>query len=140
MKKVTRIVIKGSSGYCSINNAYNDKVTISDNSISYEYKPLYESENNSLRKWNYKTNSIAFLNTYKKIVGLIEEILNTEDEVFCTDVGEITFVITFSDKSKQTRTFFCSGEYFKECFTIIKLLVPKCEYVPAVLLTEEDYK
>ena len=46
MVDIIRIVIKGSSGYCCYDEAYNDKVTITDDSISYEYIPVVESEIN----------------------------------------------------------------------------------------------
>lgn len=37
MKYIVRIVIKGASGYCPADEAYNDKVTITPGSISYEF-------------------------------------------------------------------------------------------------------
>ena len=39
MPDINRIVIKGSSGYCCVDEAFNDKVTITEDSISYEYIP-----------------------------------------------------------------------------------------------------
>ena len=36
MAEITRIVIKGSSGYCCVDEAFNDKVTITEESISYD--------------------------------------------------------------------------------------------------------
>lgn len=50
MAEITRIVIKGSSGYCCVDEAFNDKVTITEESISYEYVPYVESEINPKRK------------------------------------------------------------------------------------------
>lgn len=44
MPDINRIVIKGSSGYCCVDEAFNDKVTITEDSISYEYIPYMESE------------------------------------------------------------------------------------------------
>ncbi len=42
MKEIIKIIISGASGYCCANEAYNDKVTLEKNSISYSYKPLFE--------------------------------------------------------------------------------------------------
>lgn len=39
MAEITRIVIKGSSGYCYYDEAFNDKVTITQDLIAYEYVP-----------------------------------------------------------------------------------------------------
>ncbi len=43
MKDIIRIVIKGESGYCSVDDAYNDKITITRDSIRYEYKPMKQT-------------------------------------------------------------------------------------------------
>lgn len=37
MEYIVRIVIKGASGYCPADEAYNDKVTLTPGSISYEF-------------------------------------------------------------------------------------------------------
>lgn len=39
MPEIERIVIKGASGYCCIDEAFNDKVTIMPELIAYEYAP-----------------------------------------------------------------------------------------------------
>ena len=39
MADIVRIVIKGASGYCCFDDAFNDKVTLTNDSISYEYIP-----------------------------------------------------------------------------------------------------
>ncbi|MBQ4530039.1 MAG: hypothetical protein IJA36_05455 [Lachnospiraceae bacterium] len=44
MADIVRIVIKGASGYCCLDDAFNDKVTITGESISYEYIPDVEKE------------------------------------------------------------------------------------------------
>ena len=46
MNRIVKITIKGSSGYCPIDEAYKDKLTITSSSISYEYTPEIESEIN----------------------------------------------------------------------------------------------
>ena len=41
--------------------------------------------------------------------------------------------------TRVTGDFILSGDDFKECFAINWQMVPGCEYVPAALLTSEDY-
>lgn len=41
--KATRITIKGSSGYCPVDVAFHDRVSLTPHSIEYTYKPYYES-------------------------------------------------------------------------------------------------
>lgn len=139
MKYITRIVIKGVSGYGPADEAYNDKVTITPTSISYEYKPMYESELNPSRKWSYKTNSPIFRMMYDKVAGMLPAIIERGIQEFCTDIGGIEFTITYSDKTKFKEIYWVPGDYFEELFVAIKRMVPELEYTPAVLLTSEDF-
>ena len=52
---IIKIMIKSASGYGPIDDAYEDKITLTDSSISYEYTPhpLSQSELNVYRKWSY---------------------------------------------------------------------------------------
>lgn len=139
MKEAIKIVLTGASGYCPMDEAYNDKLTICPDSIRYEYTPVVETETNIPRRWSYKTSSPIFRKVFNDASVAIEDIMNWEERPFCTDLGETGFVITYSDKSKRKRTFVLPGDDFKDCFSIIKQMIPGCEYIPAVLLTSEDY-
>lgn len=140
MAEITRIVIKGSSGYGCYDEAFNDKVTITKDSISYEYVPYHETDINPKRKWSYKTNSPIFKMKYDKVASMLPIIIERGVEESCTDIGGIEFNITYSDKTKYKEIYWVPGDYFKELFIEIKSLVPECEYVPAVLLTSDDYR
>ena len=139
MADIIRITIKGGSGYGQVDEAYSDKVTVDLDSIKYEYKPVLESEINVPRKWVYKTTSPIFQKLFSEAAAGVENILHWDEEPFVTDLGVTTFSVTYADKTKATRDFILPGDDFKECFAIIKQMVPGCEYIPAVLLTSEDY-
>lgn len=139
MADIIRIVIKGKSGYGPVYEAYSDKVTIDHDSIRYEYKPVMEREINMTRKWSYKTSSPIFQKLFRETVATVLDILNWEERPFVKDLGVTTFTVTYADKTKETRDFILPGDEFIECFTLIKQMVPGCEYIPAVLLTSEDY-
>lgn len=85
MIDVTKIIIKGSSGYCCFYEGYHDKVTITPESIAYEYEPMYESELNPQKKWSYKTTSPIFKFFYEKLTGMLPLIMNIDNEIDCTD-------------------------------------------------------
>ena len=140
MSDIIKMVIKGSSGYCSIYEAFNDKITITSEMISYEYIPMVETEINLKRKWNYKTNSPIFKMKYETLVSLMREVTERSIDEFCTDVGGIEFVITYSDKTRFHETFWVPSDYFKTQFKVIKSMIPECEYTPVVLLTSEDFQ
>ena len=139
MADIIRIIIKSGSGYGPVDEAYSDKVTIDLDSIKYEYEPVVESKINVPRRWSYKTTSPIFQKLFSEAAAAVEEILHWEEGPFVTDLGVTTFTVTYADKTKATRDFILPGDDFKECFAIIKQMVPGCEYTPAVLLTSEDY-
>lgn len=139
MADIKKITIKGSSGYCCADEAFNDEVTITEDMISYEYKPLLESELNPIRKWSYKTNSPIYRMKYETLVEMMPDIIDIEIEEICTDIGGIKFNIEYSDNTEFKKVYWIPGDRFADCFRLIKSLVPECEYVPAVLLTKEDY-
>lgn len=139
---IVRIVIKGESGYCPSDQAFTDKVTITETSIKYEYKPhpCSESETNIPRKWSYTTDSPLFKLVFKKVAEMTPKYLYSTDILFATDLGATEIIATFKDKHRESASFFCPSEYFEEYFCLIKEMVPKTEYVPAVLLTSDDYE
>lgn len=137
-----RIVIKGASGYCSVDEAYEDKLIITPDFISYEYKPHPKSnlDTNIYRKWSYKTTSPLFKELYRQVTEMLPRYLYSEDILFVTDIGPTEIIATFEDGHREKTNFYCPSEYFVEWFRVIKQMVPMCEYTPAVLLTSEDYE
>lgn len=137
-KDIIRVVLKGSSGYGPVEEAFEDKIAITRDSIQYEYRPYLPSEMNPMRKWSYKTTSPILQKLFDDLTKLLPKVM-TKDDAFVTDIGAITFAITYSDKSREEREFYLPGDDFKEVFSVVKKMVPGCECVPAVLLTSEDY-
>jgi len=137
---IIKIVIKGASGYCCSDDAYNDKVTITPESISYEYTPFMESEINTKKKWSYKTNSPIFQKWYSDVATMIPEYFEEEITHFCTDIGGIEFNLTYSDKTKFKKICWVPGDDFMELFAAIKVMVPEGENIPVVLMTSKDYE
>ncbi len=140
MKDIVKIVIKGSSGYGCIDDAYSDKVTITPESIAYEYVPAVESEMNPKRKWSYKTDSPIFKMKYNELIALMPGVTERVIEEFCTDVGGIEFVITYADKTRFHKIFWVTSEYFESQFRVITGMVPECEYTPEVLRILDDFE
>lgn len=99
MADIIKMVIKGASGYCCSDEAYNDKITITPESISYEYTPFLESEMNPKRKWSYKTNSPIFQKQYSDVATMVPGYFEEEITHF-SDIGGIEFNLAYSDKMK----------------------------------------
>ena len=140
MLDIIKIVIKGASGYCCSDEAYNDKISITSDSISYEYIPFMESELNPKRKWSYKTDSPLFKVLYSRAVEMLPRYLEENIERFCTDIGGIEFIITYSDKTKYKNIFWVLGDDFIDLFRVIKQMIPSTEYTPTVLITSDDFE
>ena len=140
--EIVRITIKGGSGYGPVDMAYEDKITLTDSSISYEYKPhpMSNSETNIYRKWSYKTSNPHFREVFQEIATKTPEIINCDEKLFVTDIGPTEIIVTYDDKHRESANFFCPSEYFKEYFKVIKMLVPEFEDTPMVLLTNDDYE
>ncbi|MCC6095181.1 MAG: hypothetical protein LIV24_09235 [Eubacterium sp.] len=136
--EISRIIIKGESGYGSVFEAYRDKVVITPSSITYEYIPGVENNIKSHRKWSYRTDSPEFSVLYKKIADMALPILHNDQILFATDVGATDISVTYKDKHRESAHFFCPSEFFKDWFQLIKCIVPPCEEIPMVLQTDED--
>lgn len=141
--KINRITIKGASGYCCVDEAYEDKISITSSSISYEYKPHPDSnlETNIYRKWSYKTNSPVFEYLFNKIAEKTPDFINNFDgKIFATDAGPVQIIATFEDKHRESADYFCPSEFFADYFRLIKQMISPTEYIPVTLLTQEDFE
>ncbi len=138
--KAKKIVIKSTSGYCPVDYAYSDKLTITSNSIAYEYKPYLEGDNifNPHRKWSYKTTNENFGLVLEKIAVAVDEILNRDQEAMYCGSGDIDFIVTYDDGGKATRGFGVPADEFAECFKIISEIIPVTEDIPAAIRLSED--
>lgn len=140
MKEIIRIIIKGGSGFGPAEGAYSDKIAICMDSIRYEYKPMMESAAHAARKWFYRTTSPAFRKLFEEASEAVQAILDREEIPSCTDLGVTTFAVTYADRTRAGRDFILPGDEFRDCFAIVKRMVPACEDIPAVLMTSEDHE
>jgi len=137
MKKIIRIIVKSASGYCPYTEAYDDKLTITEDGIQYLYKPLC-LEAHQPQKWTYRTNRPEFGELWSELCRLMPSVLTTEADFIC-DVGETTFAVTYDDKTREGETFYSTYEEpFVSCFRIIRKMLPGGEKIPAVLWLPED--
>ena len=136
--EIIKITLKGGSGYCALDEAYEDKLTLTATSISYEYKPQLESELNRARKWSYRTDSSAFGDTFTLVANLVSELLTEVDIESCCDGGMYDFTLTYADRTRKHVRYWSDGDRFAVCFRQIRQLIPKAEPIPVVLWTRED--
>ena len=138
--KIVRITIKGASGYGPSDEGYEDKVILTESSISYEFRQnrIDDTEGPTYRKWSYKTTSTEFKAIFREVAAMTPAVMDKDEELLADDIGPTEITVTYDDRHQQRRCFFCPGEYFAEYFRLIKKLVPQREKVPVVLRTSED--
>ena len=135
MKLVAKLAIRGGSGYGPASEAFEDKLTVDASSVTYELKPMIESETFPVRRWSYKTNSPLFREKFCRLTEAIPKTLaKIPEDAFCTDIGGVDFSITYDDGTKEKKNYWLPGSYFQDAFDIIKTMIPPCEEIPAVLL------
>lgn len=138
MKEITRIVIKGRSGYVPVQYVYEDKFVITPDAVSYEYKPYLDDPNNPARKWRYTSNSPEFREHFETVCGMIPYEMKRKPQYGITDIGQKDFEITFSDKTKEKYSFVVFNDFFEDLFDCIKWFVPFTEMIPMTLRTAAD--
>ncbi len=143
MKEITKIVIKSESGFFPVSEHYSDKLTITKNSIRYIYYPIHLTNVGKVRddvahKWSYKTDSALYQEIFDLLTVSVQGVLNRKDWPVALDTETITFIVTYADKSKVAKEFFLPSAEFKDCFDIVKKMIPVYEYVPKVLMAGED--
>lgn len=127
LKKIT---IEGASGWCPSNMAFNDKLTIKPDGMSYERKPVEENEMNPHSKWSYKTNSKNYKAMFDVLCQQIPEFEQLE-EMFVTDINPNRVKFFFEGETLTFDTYFYDGvEHFAD---MVKLMVPNTEDVPDCL-------
>lgn len=141
--EIKEIIIRGTSGFCHVDEAYEDELVLTETSISYEYipHPMSRLETNIYRKWAYDaTNSPEFKSLYSQVTEMTPKYLNDIDKDFVTDVGPIIITAKYEDDYSQTADFYCDNEFFEEYFSIIKKMIPEFECMPTMLVLAEDFK
>ena len=130
MNDIKKIVIKGSSGYGLLSESYEDKLTLTAKSITYQRNAKASSQ-----KWSYKTNSIAFKQKFEQVAKMLLPICNDDIALndFACDVGYTIFALTMANGNKIEKTYWGVME-FKNHFALIKQMIPPCEYMPDVLI------
>jgi len=138
MPTMERIVIKGESGFCNVDEAYTDVVTITPDWIRYQYEPREMSEHNLPTSWAYQPSGLGHRALFDEVAEMVAGILEKDDEEFVTDIGSTTFAVTYPNGTKKHRDFRLPSGDFSECFSLVKKMIPREEKVPRVLMTSDD--
>ena len=139
MADITTIRIGSTSGYGTVEDSYDDELTVTRDSISYEYKPEMETEFNKSEEWFYRITRPAFQELFRQAAAAAVEGINRVEEKFVTDIGFASISVTYADGTSLERTLYFSEDIseLKECLSLIQQMVPEGESIPALLIIEE---
>ena len=141
-RDMVRIVISSGSGYTPAVYAYRDKLTITRDKIEYENIPYIESDQNPHRKWAYRTNNPDFAQLYDELINAVFEIIHRDEALLLIvdDATQITFTVTYTDKTKESRSYPLVDDSFDKCFAIAQKMVPAVERIPNAILICRDHE
>lgn len=134
MKEIKRITITSHSGNVTMDGVYEDKLSITAESIIYEYKPFRPSAENPHVKWSHRTNSAEYAKQFKAICKLTEKAFTKKRNEAYDDVGAISFCITYTDSTRTVRETDAWDKSFTELFDAIRKLIPQSEKIPVVTM------
>ena len=139
MTDITTISIGRTSDFGSVEDSFYEELTVTCDSISYEYKPGMETEFNKSEEWFYRTTRPAFQELFRQAAAAAVEGINHVEEKFVTDIGFASISVTYADGTSLERTLYFSEDRseLKECLSLIQQMVPEGESIPALLIIEE---
>ena len=97
MAEITKIVITKNPGYGCSSFMFQEKITLTANSIEYKLIPHMNNKRDTEKHWKYQSNSDAVKDKIKEAFDEIGKIVWLDEDVNCLDVGSIEFAITYSD-------------------------------------------
>lgn len=130
---IIRIVIEGSSGMTSIEDMFSDRLVITPSEINYTSDPHEIHDVGAVSKWSYKTNSRAFEALYEQLTAKISDMFNLNEMLFVMDGGSVNFTVTYSDGRKKSMSYSYLSDSYRDCFELIKQMVPSSEALPLVI-------
>ena len=132
---IVKVVIKSTSGYGSIYEAYQDILIITPDSISYIFTPECPEESTfrTTSKWKYQTNNSIFREMFVNISEMIAAVIENGISMKACDTGIISFKVFFDDKTSIKDSYIINNGYFNNIFSVIREFVPPYEPMPAVL-------
>lgn len=122
MEQVTKIIISTTSGYGIINDAWEDRIVITDHNVHYEFKPETQDKHKPI-SWTAKANNPEHILLFNMLSKVVLEKIEAPMTSICCDVGVITLSLTFTDKQKKSRSFIVLERDLNPCFSIVKKIV-----------------
>ena len=133
MAEITKIVITKNPGYGCSSFMFQEKITLTANSIEYKLIPHMNNKEDAEIHWKYQSNSGTMKDKVKKAFDEIGKIIWLDENAACLDIGSIEFIITYLDKTKLKKNFWRPPTDFRSGLLAVRDLVPHLEQMPRFL-------
>ena len=130
MAEITKIVITKNPGYGCSSFMFQEKITLTANSIEYKLIPHMNNKRDTEKHWKYQSNSNAVKDKIKEAFDEIGKIVWLDEDVNCLDVGSIEFAITYSDKTRFKKAYWRPPTDFRDGLIAIRESIPHTEQIP----------
>ena len=138
MNDVKRIVITSTSGYGSVADAYQDRLTLTLEGISYKRTPEIESDYNYGRTWTFKTNNREYQGYVDYLAEKVVELIRNGIPYEVTDVGVIGFTVVYEDGTRLKDSYKINSSYFSNILSGLEEYLPRCETLPILSYDDEE--
>ena len=129
-KKIKKITIKTTSGYCCYDHAYEDKIVITEHSLTYANKPMYPDSIYNPVKWSYKSNSKSFKDWFNELFEICNScLLNAPFDQVYNDCGDMIITFFYEDGGKDVNDF-AFTDHFDNMLRHLLKMVPSAEDRP----------
>ena len=130
MAEITKIVITKNPGYGCSSNMFQEKITLTANSVEYKLIPHMNNKRDIEKHWKYQSSSGAVKDKIKEAFDEIGKIVWLDENAKCFDMGSLEFAITYSDKTSFKKAYRRPPTDFRDGFIAIKSLIPYSEQMP----------
>lgn len=140
--KIIRIVFKSASGaLCSIDRAYDDRLTLTPERMTYKRTPFRPSFSNPIVSWSYKTSTFKYTRVFNRICSSAVKAMTEMPELLPPkDSACIDIIITFEDKTSVKDSTSRYNKSYANLFREVQALIPPAEEPPCAIVTyvEQD--
>lgn len=133
MAEITKITITKNPGYGCCSYMFQEKITLTANSIDYKLIPHINNKRDAKKHWKYQSNSDLAKGLLQEAFEELGEIAFIEEDTVCYDIGSIEFEILYLDKTKLKKKFWRPPTDFRSGLLLVRDLVPHLEKMPRVL-------
>ena len=133
MAEITKIVITKNPGYGCSSFMFQEKITLTANSIEYKLIPHMNNKRDTEKHWKYQSNSDAVKDKIKEAFDELGKIIWLDEDTNCLDIGSIEFAITYSDKTRFKKAYWRPPTDFRRGLLAVRDLVPHLEQMPRFL-------